>query len=190
LTDCTREEIVAVQGRLAHELSRAIPAGVGSTGRLRFSENEMDAMLKGRGLGQHTRPWAWQPPDLLPTRLADKGLLQRPVDLGIGIRERVLEVVLGHRFGAVDPRHGQAAMVQQLGAPLRDLAGAGAGADHHAVERELSRSPRLPSRERDCDAPYRAVDRIVGYGELRSRLELRTRLDLAQQVPERALWRV
>jgi tRNA-splicing ligase RtcB len=47
LTDCTREEIAAVQGQLAHELSRAIPAGVGSTGRLRLSEDEMDAMLTG-----------------------------------------------------------------------------------------------------------------------------------------------
>jgi tRNA-splicing ligase RtcB len=47
LTDCTREEIVAVQEQLAHELSRAIPAGVGSTGRLHLSESEMDAMLTG-----------------------------------------------------------------------------------------------------------------------------------------------
>jgi tRNA-splicing ligase RtcB len=47
LADSTREEIVAVQGQLAHELSRAIPAGVGSTGRLRLSEDEMDAMLTG-----------------------------------------------------------------------------------------------------------------------------------------------
>jgi tRNA-splicing ligase RtcB len=47
LTGCTREEIVAVQEKLAHELSRAIPAGVGSTGRLRLTGEEMDAMLTG-----------------------------------------------------------------------------------------------------------------------------------------------
>ena len=44
---CTREEVVEVQERLAHELARAIPAGVGSTGRLRLSDDEMDAMLTG-----------------------------------------------------------------------------------------------------------------------------------------------
>jgi len=42
-----REDVVAVQEALAHELSRAIPAGVGSTGRLRLSDDEMDAMLTG-----------------------------------------------------------------------------------------------------------------------------------------------
>jgi RNA-splicing ligase RtcB len=47
LTNHRREDIVAVQTPLAHELSRAIPAGVGSTGRLRLAEREMDAMLTG-----------------------------------------------------------------------------------------------------------------------------------------------
>ncbi len=45
LTGLKREEILKVQQALAHELSRAIPAGVGSTGRLRLSNDEMDAML-------------------------------------------------------------------------------------------------------------------------------------------------
>jgi tRNA-splicing ligase RtcB len=44
---CTRDEIAGVQAVLAHELARAIPAGVGSTGRLRLSDREMDAMLTG-----------------------------------------------------------------------------------------------------------------------------------------------
>lgn len=47
LAGCTREDVVGVQGALAHELSRAIPAGVGSTGRLRLGAEEMDAMLSG-----------------------------------------------------------------------------------------------------------------------------------------------
>jgi tRNA-splicing ligase RtcB len=45
-------------GPLAHELGRQIPAGVGSTGRLRLDEAEMDRMLRGgarwavqRGMG-------------------------------------------------------------------------------------------------------------------------------------------
>ena len=47
VSGCTREDVVAVQERLARELARAIPAGVGSTGRLRLSDSEMDAMLTG-----------------------------------------------------------------------------------------------------------------------------------------------
>ena len=47
VSSLSRADIVAVQQRLAHELSRAIPAGVGSTGRLRLSDGEMDAMLTG-----------------------------------------------------------------------------------------------------------------------------------------------
>ena len=45
LSGLKREDVVAVQSGLAHELARAIPAGVGSTGRLRLSGEEMDAML-------------------------------------------------------------------------------------------------------------------------------------------------
>ncbi len=47
LTGLQREDVVRVQQALANELSRAIPAGVGSTGRLRLGAEEMDAMLVG-----------------------------------------------------------------------------------------------------------------------------------------------
>jgi tRNA-splicing ligase RtcB (3'-phosphate/5'-hydroxy nucleic acid ligase) len=47
VSKCTREDVIGVQERLAHELARTIPAGVGSTGRLRLSDPEMDAMLEG-----------------------------------------------------------------------------------------------------------------------------------------------
>ena len=47
VSSCTREDVVRVQAKLAHELSRAIPAGVGSTGRLRLSDPQMDTMLTG-----------------------------------------------------------------------------------------------------------------------------------------------
>jgi tRNA-splicing ligase RtcB len=40
-------DIEAVQAKVAHELSRAIPAGVGSRGRLHLDPPEMDAMLSG-----------------------------------------------------------------------------------------------------------------------------------------------
>ncbi len=41
------EQLQVVKERLANELSRAIPAGVGSTGRIRLRPKEMDAMLAG-----------------------------------------------------------------------------------------------------------------------------------------------
>lgn len=47
LTGLRREDIVGVQSRLADTLFARIPAGVGSTGELRLSAAEMDAMLKG-----------------------------------------------------------------------------------------------------------------------------------------------
>jgi len=46
-TGLSRDEIQKVQPELAHELSRSTPAGVGSTGRIRLKDAEMDAMLKG-----------------------------------------------------------------------------------------------------------------------------------------------
>jgi tRNA-splicing ligase RtcB len=47
LTGMQRAEIEPVKERLAHELSRAIPAGVGRTGRIHVNDLELDAMLAG-----------------------------------------------------------------------------------------------------------------------------------------------
>jgi tRNA-splicing ligase RtcB (3'-phosphate/5'-hydroxy nucleic acid ligase) len=47
VSSCTREDVLGVQERLADELARAIPAGVGSTGRLRLDDHELDSMLAG-----------------------------------------------------------------------------------------------------------------------------------------------
>jgi len=46
-TGLSYAEIFEHRTALAHELSRAIPAGVGSTGRIHLDTFEMDAMLKG-----------------------------------------------------------------------------------------------------------------------------------------------
>jgi tRNA-splicing ligase RtcB len=46
-TGLRREDVTAVQQPLAHELSRSIPAGLGSTGAIHLGETEMDAMLSG-----------------------------------------------------------------------------------------------------------------------------------------------
>jgi tRNA-splicing ligase RtcB len=47
LSGVPRAEIEPVKERLAHELSRAIPAGVGRTGRIHLNELELDTMLAG-----------------------------------------------------------------------------------------------------------------------------------------------
>jgi tRNA-splicing ligase RtcB len=47
LTGLGRERVDAVKAALADTLFRMVPAGVGSTGRIRLSVAEMDAMLKG-----------------------------------------------------------------------------------------------------------------------------------------------
>ncbi len=46
-TGLRREDIRPVQQALADELSRSIPAGLGSTGAIRLDDAEMDAMLAG-----------------------------------------------------------------------------------------------------------------------------------------------
>jgi len=46
-TGMSREGIQSVQSELAHELSRSTPAGVGSTGRIRLDDAEMNQMLLG-----------------------------------------------------------------------------------------------------------------------------------------------
>jgi tRNA-splicing ligase RtcB len=42
-----RAEVEPVKERLAHELARAIPAGVGRTGKIHLTDGELDAMLAG-----------------------------------------------------------------------------------------------------------------------------------------------
>ena len=46
-TSLTRRDVVATQESLAHELSRAIPAGVGSRGRIHLDDEQMTDMLAG-----------------------------------------------------------------------------------------------------------------------------------------------
>src|SRR3970282_394467 len=46
-TGLSRDDIMPVQKALAHELSRSIPAGLGSTGAIRLDDSGMDTMLAG-----------------------------------------------------------------------------------------------------------------------------------------------
>ncbi len=72
-TGLRREDLMAVQQPLAHELSRAIPAGVGSTGAIRLGEAEMDAMLSRGAQWAVQRGWGI-PADL--ERIEEHGLMR------------------------------------------------------------------------------------------------------------------
>lgn len=58
-TALRRDDVVAVQKDLADLLFQRIPAGVGSTGRIRLSESEMDEMLAGGARWAVARGWGW-----------------------------------------------------------------------------------------------------------------------------------
>lgn len=63
LTGLEISEVEAVEERLADALFQRIPAGVGSTGRIRLGDAEMDAMLRGGARWAVERGWG-QPEDL------------------------------------------------------------------------------------------------------------------------------
>lgn len=63
LTGLTRAEVKPLQERLADRLFARIPAGVGSTGAIRLSESEMDAMLAGGARWAVAQGWG-RPEDL------------------------------------------------------------------------------------------------------------------------------
>src|SRR5512146_785617 len=46
-TGLTAESVEPLKRELAHQLSRSVPAGVGSRGRIHLDDHELDAMLEG-----------------------------------------------------------------------------------------------------------------------------------------------
>src|SRR5437899_322380 len=62
-TGLRRAEILSVQKKLADQLFRRIPAGVGSTGAIRFDDDELQAMLAGGARWAVERGWG-RPEDL------------------------------------------------------------------------------------------------------------------------------
>lgn len=59
ITGLTRTQIMAVQKRLADQLYRDIPAGLGSTGAISLNQHEMDAMLKGGARWAVDKGWGY-----------------------------------------------------------------------------------------------------------------------------------
>jgi tRNA-splicing ligase RtcB len=72
-TGLKRPDIMKVQKELAHELSRSIPAGLGSTGAIHLGEAEMDAMLAGGAQWAVQRGWG-VPEDL--ERIEERGQMK------------------------------------------------------------------------------------------------------------------
>ena len=69
-TGLTVDDIMPVQKALADNLYRKVPAGVGSTGAIRLTGDEMDAMLAGGARWAVERGWGW-PEDL--ERIEERG---------------------------------------------------------------------------------------------------------------------
>ena len=72
-TGLKRPDIMKVQKELAHELSRSIPAGLGSTGGIHLGDAEMDAMLAGGARWAVQRGWG-VPEDL--ERIEEQGQMK------------------------------------------------------------------------------------------------------------------
>ena len=103
-TGLQRADIMKVQSELAHELSRAVPAGMGSTGAIRLGEAEMDAMLAGGARWAVERGWG-EPADLQrveedgrmlhakPGKVSDKAKRRQRDEMGtLGSGNHYLEV--------------------------------------------------------------------------------------------------
>jgi tRNA-splicing ligase RtcB len=86
-TGLTRDDILKIQAPLAHELSRAIPAGLGSTGAIRLDEDEMDAMLAGGAAWAVERGWG-ESADL--ERIEERGQMKhaKPGNVSLQAKKR------------------------------------------------------------------------------------------------------
>ena len=86
-TRLKRPDIMKVQRELAQELSRSIPAGVGSTGAIHLGEAEMDAMLAGGARWAVERGWGL-PADL--DRIEEQGQMKhaKPVQVSQHAKKR------------------------------------------------------------------------------------------------------
>lgn len=84
-TGLRRADLEAVKKSFAHELSRAIPAGLGSTGRIVLDELQMDAMLEG-GAGWAVRQGYGRPEDL--DRTEERGTMRGAVPAHISEKAR------------------------------------------------------------------------------------------------------
>jgi tRNA-splicing ligase RtcB len=84
-TGVTADAIEHVKAQLAHELSRSIPAGVGSHGRIHLDDREIDAMLEGGARWAVQRGYGTQS-DL--ERIEEHGCMADAVPTTVSMRAR------------------------------------------------------------------------------------------------------
>jgi tRNA-splicing ligase RtcB len=186
-TGLTLDELSLCKQQLAHSLSRAIPAGVGSTGRLHLNEDEMTAMLHGgaqwavhRGYGhlrdlerieEHGR-MAGARPDFVSTH-ARKRMQDEVGTLGSGNHylevQHVVEIYdqqIAAAFGirkddvVVSIHCGSRGLGHQIGTEfLREMAEAAPSYNIELPDRELACAPvRSPLGERYLGAMRAAIN--------------------------------
>jgi tRNA-splicing ligase RtcB len=187
-TRLTRDEVRARQQELADALSRAIPAGVGSTGRIRLGHDEMDRMLRGgarwavgKGYGQpgdlERVEEGGQMEDAQPAAVSERAKARMRDEVGtLGSGNHYLEVqevseiydaVAAEAFGlslgdvVVSIHCGSRGLGHQIGTEaLREMLDAGR---RHGIE--------LPDRELAC-APVRSKEGEHYLGAMRAAINV------------------
>lgn len=86
-TGLTRDQLEPVKDRLADELYRLVPAGVGSAGKIHLTMNEMDDMLRGGARWAVEQGWG-RPEDL--ERIEERGCMEgaRPQHVSVKAKKR------------------------------------------------------------------------------------------------------
>jgi tRNA-splicing ligase RtcB (3'-phosphate/5'-hydroxy nucleic acid ligase) len=129
-TRLSREDVLGVQQELADALFRAIPAGVGSRGRLRLSRDEMDRMLVGGARWAVERGYG-EPSDLELQAVVE--IHDAPAAEAFGLREG--DVVLSVHCGSRGLGH-------QIGSEaLKEMLAAGRRHGLELPDRELACAP-------------------------------------------------
>ena len=169
LTRLTRKQIMDVQKRLADQLYRDIPAGLGSTGTLVLNMHEMDAMLKGgarwavdRGYGTeedlHHIEEQGCVRDALPEHVSDFAKKRQHKEMGtLGSGNHYLEVQyideiyqpdIAHAYGlkqdevVVSIHCGSRGLGHQIGTEfLKEMVSKAAQHGIHLPDRELACAP-------------------------------------------------
>ena len=187
-TRLAREEVASRQKDLADTLFRAIPAGVGSTGTLRLSRDEMDRMLRGgarwaveRGFGERSDLERIEEggamKDARPEAVSDRAKARMRDEVGtLGSGNHYLEVQevaevhdpeAAEAFGlhagdvVVSIHCGSRGLGHQIGTEaLRDMLGVGR---RHGID--------LPDRELAC-APIRSREGEHYLGAMRGAINV------------------
>jgi tRNA-splicing ligase RtcB len=201
------DELSPLKQRLANELSRSIPSGVGSIGRLHLNDEDMDTMLLGGGCWAVQHGWG-TPQDLERTeengRMADaqpenvspqarKRMQDEVGTLGSGNHylevQRVADVYdtpTANAFGihkddiVVSIHSGSRGLGHQIGTEfLREMAETAAGYGIELPDRELACAPiRSPLGQRYLGAMRAAINCALANRQVLTHLTRRVFSDV------------